>query len=76
MAISRADIVGTLGPVDDEVVAEVVAIDPSPDELVQAWTWLSADEALINEGRPLASGKVAQLIDLLSPPSDDDARSR
>jgi len=72
MALSHNEIVATIGPVDESLIAEIVAIDPSTQELLQAWTWIGADEALINEGRPLPSGKVAQLIELLSPSEEDD----
>jgi hypothetical protein len=56
------------------LVSEVAALDPSPEELMQAWTWVSADEALVNEGRSLPSGKIAQLIEILSPPDGDERR--
>jgi hypothetical protein len=72
--ISREDIVTVLGPIDDDLVSEVAALDPSPEELMQAWTWVSADEALVNEGRSLPSGKIAQLIEILSPPDGDERR--
>lgn len=70
MTISRDEVISVLGPVDDEVVAAVIATGASVEELVQARTWLAADEALIAEGRPLPSGRVAELLDLLS--EDDE----
>jgi hypothetical protein len=76
MALSHNEIVATIGPADESLIAEIVAINPSTEELLQAWTWLGADEALINEGRSLPSGKVAQLIELLSPSEDDEDQLR
>jgi hypothetical protein len=39
--------------------------------LREAFAWVGADEALVNEGRPLPSARVATLIGLLEPPDDD-----
>lgn len=61
----REDITAILGPVDEVLIAEINRIGASHAELAQAWAWVSADEALINEGRPLPSGRVAELVSLL-----------
>jgi hypothetical protein len=65
MAITREQIVSVLGPVDDELVAELMATGASPEELREAWGWLASDEALMGAGRPLPGTRVGQLIDLL-----------
>ncbi|KFC62371.1 hypothetical protein FG93_06071 [Bosea sp. LC85] len=65
------DVTAILGPIDEVLMAEILSTDATRDELAQAWVWLQSDEALINEGRPLPSGRVAVLIDLLSPDMDD-----
>jgi hypothetical protein len=65
MAITREQIVAVLGPVDNELVAEVMATGASPEELREAWGWLASDEALMGAGRPLPGTRVGQLIDLL-----------
>lgn len=71
MALTREDVTSVLGPVDETVAAEVMATGASLAELEEAWAWINADEALVNELRPLPSGRVAQLIDILSPPDDE-----
>ncbi|WP_170984333.1 hypothetical protein [Rhodoligotrophos defluvii] len=68
MTVTRQDITAVLGPVDDSFAAEIAAIDPSPGELAEAWAWVNSDEALVNDGRPLPSGKVAALVELLAAP--------
>jgi len=59
------EIKAILGPVDETLIAQINQTGASAEELTQAWSWLSADEALINEGRSLPSGRVAELISLL-----------
>ena len=63
--LTRKAIQSVLGPSDDTMVAEIAAIGASLEELEQAWAWVNSDEALINEGRPLPSGRIAELIGLL-----------
>ena len=60
-----AEITAILGPVDLELAAEINKAGASPEELAQAWAWINADEALVNEGRPLPSGRIGELIALL-----------
>lgn len=50
------DIISVLGPVDEALAAQINRTGATPEELAQAWAWFNADEALVNEGRPLPSG--------------------
>jgi hypothetical protein len=68
----RDDVLAVLGPIDETLLAEIVASDATRDELVRAWAWLNSDDALIGELRHLPNGKVAELINLLAPPEDDE----
>ncbi|MCL2453440.1 MAG: hypothetical protein FWD08_07345 [Alphaproteobacteria bacterium] len=61
----REDITAVLGPVDEALLASINQTGASPKDLAQAWAWVNADEALINEGRRLPSGRVAELVSLL-----------
>ena len=56
--LTADDVRAVLGPVDDSLVAELLATDASREELVEAYTWITNDEAPMNAGRPLASGRV------------------
>ncbi|MBB4320504.1 putative membrane protein [Agrobacterium tumefaciens] len=68
------DITAILGPVDDDLVAQIYQTGASHGELSEAWAWLNADEALANQGRSPPSGKVAELIALIEAAElDDDA---
>ncbi|WGF90760.1 hypothetical protein [Marinivivus vitaminiproducens] len=66
------EITAILGPVDEALIAAIVQTGASAEELAQAWAWVCADDALIGEGRPLPSGRVAELIDLLIAEDDRD----
>ncbi|MDC7784400.1 hypothetical protein PQJ75_15695 [Rhodoplanes sp. TEM] len=66
------EIVAILGPIDEVLLAEIVQTGASPAELAEAWAWVNADEALVNDGRALPTGRVAVLVDMLTPAADDD----
>ena len=57
---------------DDTTVAEILATGASREELTEAFEWLQNNEALMNEGRPLPSGRVAQVMEILE--ADEDQR--
>jgi hypothetical protein len=65
-SLTRKDIIAILGPLDDSVVAEILATGATPEELAQARAWLANDEALINSGKPLPTGRTADIIDILA----------
>jgi hypothetical protein len=63
--LTRDEIVTALGPVDDIVVSDILAIGASAEEFAQARAWLVNDEAPVNAGEPLASGRIAQVMEIL-----------
>jgi hypothetical protein len=65
-SLTRKDVIATLGPLDDWVVTEIIATGATPEELAQARAWLANDEALINTGKPLPSGRVADIFDIVA----------
>jgi hypothetical protein len=71
MRLAHDDVVSVLGPVDETVVADIVATGVTPAELAEARAWVNADEAMIGEGRPLPCGRVAELVELLQPDQDE-----
>jgi hypothetical protein len=64
--ISRDDVTKAFGPVDDVTVAQIIGTGASPEELAEAKAWLSNDEPLMNAGKPLAKGRVGELVDILT----------
>ena len=71
MGLTHDDVVSILGPIDEIVIADIVATEASREELAQAWAWVNSDEALISEGHHLPAGRVAVLVDLLTPEDDE-----
>jgi hypothetical protein len=63
--LTRDDVITALGQVDDIVVAEILGTGATAEELAEAQAWLSNNEALMNSGRPLATGRVSLLIEIL-----------
>ena len=71
MSISDKDITAILGPVDEALCAEIISVNPSAGELAEAWAWTNNDDALVDEGRALPTGKIAALIEILETASPD-----
>lgn len=64
--LTRDDVIRAVGPADDVTVAEIIGTQATVDELAEAQAWIANDEPLLNDGRPLAQGRVRQLIDILA----------
>lgn len=74
MTITRDEIRRVLGPVDDTLAADIVHTGANEQELAEAWAWVNSDEALINDGRPLPGGRVAELVALLVADEEEEDR--
>jgi hypothetical protein len=64
--LTRKDVITMVGELDDVVVAKIIATGATTDELAEARAWLANDEPLMNAGRPLPSGRVARLVDIVA----------
>ena len=65
-SLTRKDVIATLGALDDVTVANILASGASAEELAEAQAWIENVEPMINAGKPLASGCVARLVDILA----------
>jgi hypothetical protein len=72
--IARDDVTKAVGQADDVTIAKIIATGATVNELAEAQAWLANDEPLLNAGRPLATGRVRELVDILSEfePSEED----
>jgi hypothetical protein len=72
--VTRDDITKAFGRIDDVTIAEIIGTGATADELAEAQAWIVNDEPLMNAGKPLPSGRVGELIDILTElePSEDD----
>ena len=69
--LTRDDVITALGQVDDIIVAEILGTGATAEELAEAQAWLSNNEPLMNSGRPLATGRVSRLIEILEDIDDE-----
>jgi hypothetical protein len=75
--ITRDDVTKAISDADDVTIAQIIATGATTDELAEALAWMANDEPMLNAGRPLATGRVRELVDILSelePDDDDDGR--
>jgi hypothetical protein len=72
--ITREDAIKAIGGADDVVIAQIIGTGATVDELAEARAWIANDEPLMNAGKPLPSGRVGELVDILSElqASEDD----
>jgi hypothetical protein len=65
MPLTRDDVIRILGGADDQTIAQVIASGATPEELAEAHAWVVNDEPMLNTGRPMATGRVSQLVEIL-----------
>jgi hypothetical protein len=72
--VTRKDVTAILGELDDVVVTEIIAAGgTTAEELAEAHAWLANDEPLMNAGRPLPSGRVARVVEIVAGISEEEA---
>ena len=64
--ITRDDVTRAVGQADDVTIAKIIATGATAEELAEAQAWIANDEPLINAGKPLAKGRVGELVDILT----------
>jgi hypothetical protein len=64
--VTRDDLIKVMGRADDVTIAEIIGTGATVDELAEAQAWIANDEPLLNAGKPLATGRVRELVDILA----------
>ena len=74
--VTREDVTKAVGRADDVTIAEIIGTGATVDELAEAQAWIANDEPLMNAGKPLPSGRVGQLVEILTElePDEDDVK--
>lgn len=70
--LSRDDVIKAVDRADDVTIAQIIGTGATAEELAEAQAWLANDEPMINDLRPLAQGRVRELVDILSELEEDD----
>ena len=75
-SLTRDDVTKAVGPIDDVTVAQIIGTGATADELAEAQAWVVDDDPLLNAGKPLATGRVRELVDILAElaPDEDDGK--
>jgi hypothetical protein len=74
--ITRDDVIKAAGSADDVTIAKIIATGATVGELAEAQAWLANDEPFLNVGKPLATGRVRELVDIfteLEPSEEEEA---
>ena len=66
-----SEVAEIVGPLDDAVIASIVATGATAAEVLEAYTWLTADDQLGTELERTRTGRVAQVYDILAPEYQD-----
>ena len=69
--LSRDDVVKTVDRADEVTIAQIIGTGATVEELAEAQAWLANDEPMMNDLRPLAHGRVRELVDILSELEED-----
>jgi len=64
--ITKDDAIRAVGGADDVAIAEIIGTGATVDELAEAQAWIANDEPLMNAGKPLPSGRVGELVEILT----------
>src|SRR6266571_8381444 len=63
--LTRDDVTAALGETDDLTVVEILRTGATTEEFAEALAWLANNEPLINIGKPLATGRIGRLVEIL-----------
>ena len=74
--LTRDDVVKAVGEVDDVAIAQIIGTGAAVEELAEAQAWIANDDPLLNAGKPLPTGRVRELVDILAElePSEDEEK--
>ncbi|HSR55250.1 MAG TPA: hypothetical protein VLN73_03345 [Alphaproteobacteria bacterium] len=64
--LHRDDVISITGPLSDDRVAAIIETGANSEQVMEAFTWLSADEHLGPDPDHRLGGKVAEVYEILS----------
>jgi hypothetical protein len=72
-SVTRAEAAAMLGAADEQTLVDVIATGATKAEVAEAVAWVANDEAMLNEGRPLPTGRVLQVLAILTQHEEEEA---
>jgi hypothetical protein len=70
--LTRDDVIKAVGEVDDVTVAEIIGTGATAEELAEAQAWIANADSLLDAGKPPPSGRIRELIEILSELETDE----
>ena len=70
--LTRDDVFKAIGEVDDVTIAEIIGTGATAEELAEAQAWIANEDASLDAGRPPLTGRVRELIDILTELEEDE----
>jgi hypothetical protein len=64
--LTRDEAIKAVGEADDVTIAHIIGTGATAEELAEAQAWIVNDEPLMNAGKPLPSGRVGELVEILT----------
>ena len=68
---TAAEVIKIIGPLDDVVVMRIVATEATAAEVLEAFTWASADDQIGTELERAPRGAVARVYEILKQEESD-----
>jgi len=75
-ALTQQDAIAALGSVDDVVVARIIGLGSTREELAEAQAWMSNNEAFMQAPRSLAQRRINRVIEIMAVLEDEDDEPR
>lgn len=74
-AATGSEIREIVGPIEDSVLARIVAVGATREDILEAWTWLTSDDYLHQKLQHSQQGRVAQVVEILEAELPEPDRS-
>jgi hypothetical protein len=68
---SASEVRAIVGPLEDIAIARILATGATAAEVLEAFTWLTADDQLGTELERTCRGRVAEVYDILKDETED-----
>jgi hypothetical protein len=73
-SVDRDDVIHVLGEIDEDMLIDILALNPTFDDLEQAAIWAAGEgDVLARQGHPL-TGVVSDIVDILTADEEEPPR--